>query len=124
MATFGDTMASWDAFNSNLKNRLPDLPDIAADQQAFQSLIEEGLVLAARRDKQIAALRETSQARKDLLLRGSRIREFLATTLRHKLGFDNKVLREFNIRPRGERKKRKAEGENPEIEATRPKSPS
>lgn len=124
MATFGDTLAAWGAFNSNLKNRLADLPDLAPDQQAFEALIAEGLALAARQDKQIAAVREASQARKELVLRGSRLREFLATTLRHKLGFDNKVLREFNIRPRGDRKKKKPEGEIPEIKATQPQSPS
>jgi len=117
MASFGAIAASWDAFNSNLKSRIEELPSLAADQLVFEQLVAKALALAARQDKQLADVRETSKERKDLLLAGNRMREFLSIALCKELGFENKRLREFNIRPRDERRKKKPTVETPLVSA-------
>lgn len=111
MATisFQAQLTLWEVLNTNLKPHLAALPSLTKGQQDFEGLIAEGQTLNAQQSQLTAALRAVIVQRKELERKGGILREYLAAGLRHELGPDNQKLREFNVKPRGRRRKAPAE---------------
>jgi hypothetical protein len=122
MATisFQAQLTLWEVLNTNLKPHLDTLPNLAKGQQDFEALITEGQTLNAQQSQLTGTLRDLIVRRKELERKGGVLREYLAAALRHELGPDNQKLREFNVKPRGRRKKAPAE---PPVETPGPVTP-
>jgi len=108
MSSFRETLGDWEAFNSNLKAQLTELPDLVPEQQKFEVMLNQGLALSALQDQLIAALRDNNEQRRILLKDTRRAREFLVSALRRSIGFESKKLLGFGVRPREPRRKKAA----------------
>lgn len=101
--TYLDRLNRWAVLSTNLKNRLGELPHLAAKQSEFEALVAEGLRLVAQQKQRTGEASELVDRRKALMLRGGHLRELLVAALRENFGPSSPRLVEFEIRPRGRR---------------------
>lgn len=103
--TFQIQLSRWDALNTNLKPRLQELPELGKVQKQLEETLAEGLTLAAQQNQLTAALRDLVVRRNELEQRGTGLRQYVEAALRHELGPKSMKLVEFDVRPRGRRRK-------------------
>ena len=90
----------WEALNSNVKARLPELPQLEPTVNEFDEVFDEIRELQSVQDVYRRQLRETTQRSKELERRGRGLRNRLVTGVQSAYGVDNMVLVEFGIKPR------------------------
>jgi hypothetical protein len=69
--TFQALLTRWDVLNSNLKPHLQAIPELEPGQKQFETMISEGLGLAAQQSQLTASLRDLIFRRNDLTKRGT-----------------------------------------------------
>lgn len=102
MATEGlsKKIGSWGALNTNVKARLPEVPQLSPTVEVLDELLIEGRELQGLQDVHRRQLRETNQRVKELERRGRKLRNQLIVGLQSAFGVDNMVLVEFGVEPR------------------------
>ena len=90
----------WEALNSNVKARLPELPQLEPTVNEFDEVFDEIRELQSVQDVHRRQLRETTQRSKELERRGRGLRNRLVAGVQSVYGVDNMVLVEFGIKPR------------------------
>lgn len=102
MATDGlsKKIGSWDALNTNVKARLPQVPQLEPTVKGLDEVIVEGRELQGLQDVHRRQLRETTQRCQELERRGRNLRNQLVVGLQSVFGVDNMVLVEFGVEPR------------------------
>jgi hypothetical protein len=103
--TLSKKIGSWDALNTNVKARLPEVPQLDPTVKSLDEVILEGRELQGLQDVHRRQLRETTQRTRDLERRGRNLRNQLIVGLQSIFGFDNMVLVEFGLEPRLPRKR-------------------
>lgn len=93
-------IGSWDALNTNVKARLPEVPLLEPTVRNLDAIILEGRELQGLQDVHRRQLRETTQRCRDLENRGRKLRNQLIIGLQSVFGVDNMVLVEFGVEPR------------------------
>lgn len=111
--TFKKKLTQWDALASNMKALLPEMENVGGDHAAFEKLVADGLDLVARQDAASAAISEIVADRLILERQGDHLREFLEAALRRKFGVGSRRLKEFGIRPREPKTRRRPSPDDP-----------
>ena len=110
---FKKKLTQWDILATNMKALLPEMDNVAGDHAAFTQTVADGLELVARQEAAVAAASETVAKRRLLERQGDHLREFLEASLRRKFGVGSPRLREFGIRPRDPKSKRRLQPDDP-----------
>jgi hypothetical protein len=105
--SLGETMSSWEALSTTAKSQLADNPRAASDQAAFEALIAEIKVANAEQEGLNAKLRDSIRGRQEMAKQARLLRNHLVSHLQSKLGPESELLREFGLRPKGRRVRRK-----------------
>ncbi|HYU33890.1 MAG TPA: hypothetical protein VEW48_17190 [Thermoanaerobaculia bacterium] len=102
MATDGlsKKLGNWDMLTTNVKPRLPELPQLVATVQELDSVIFEGRALQGVQETHRMQLRETTQRSKELERRGRSLRNRLVAGLQSAYGVDSLELLGYGINPR------------------------
>jgi hypothetical protein len=102
MATDGlsKKIGSWGALNTNVKARLPQVPQLEPTVKDLDEVIVEGRELQGLQDVHRRQLRETTQRCREVERRGRKLRNQLIVGVQSVFGVDNMVLVEFGIEPR------------------------
>ena len=103
--THGNTVVGWKRLLDSLADK-ETTPQIKNSRETLQTLYQEALELAAKRDAHRAAKQEASRALQDTLERGRRLKTTLRIFLKEHYGSDSEQLVEFGIRPRRRIRKR------------------
>jgi hypothetical protein len=90
----------WDAMVTNVKARLPEVPQFAPTIQEFEEVIGEIREIQSVQDVHRRQLRETTLRTKELEQRGRGLRNRLVAGMQSVFGVDSMVLVEFGIQPR------------------------
>jgi hypothetical protein len=96
----------WDALSTNVKARLPELPQLSETVQEIDGVIFEGRNLQSIQDVQRSQLRETNRRCQELRRRGRSVRNRLAAGVQSVFGVDSMILVEFGVKPRLRKKRR------------------
>ncbi|HKH43343.1 MAG TPA: hypothetical protein VKM72_01620 [Thermoanaerobaculia bacterium] len=103
--TLSKKIGTWDALNTNVKARLPEVPQLNPTVKELDEVIVEGRELQGLQDVHRRQLRETTQRTQELERRGRKLRNQLIVGLQSVFGVDNMVLVEFGLEPRLPRKR-------------------
>jgi len=98
--TLSKQIGSWDALNTNVKARLPELPQLNPTVRDLDEVILEARELQGLQDVHRRQLRETTQRSRELERRGRKLRNQLIVGLQSAFGVDSMVLVEFGVEPR------------------------
>lgn len=98
--TLSKTLGGWDALNTNVRARLPEVPQLDPTVRDLDAVLTEGRELQGLQDVHRRQLRETTQRVRDLERRGRKLRNQLVVGLQSAFGIDNMVLVEFGLEPR------------------------
>jgi hypothetical protein len=107
----GELLDHWNALAVNLTNHLDDLPHAAPDLTTFQATLQriqmsvaESQLLEARKVDLVRIRKEDMRLARDL-------RNRLVAQVQGKLGTASEMLREFGVKPRKRRFRRKPQEE-------------
>ncbi len=104
MAANGQTLVArisrWDTLVTNLEPDLPDLPHLTADVAQLKEILLQSREFEAHQDLLRSQAQETTATRKDLVVRGDRLRRRIGASLQWKHGFGSETLLKFGFRPR------------------------
>ena len=106
--SFGEKIAKWEAMSTAAKPHLTDNPQAVTDQAAFEAVIGQIKTLAAEQESLTAQVRDATRSRQMAETQALRLRNHLASHLQSKFGPDSEMLREFGLRPKGRRVRRKS----------------
>ncbi len=98
--TLSKKIGAWDALNTNVKARLPELSQLEPTVKELDTVIFEGRELQGVQDVHRRQLRETTQRSKEIERRGRKLRNQLVVGVQSVFGVDNMVLVEFGLEPR------------------------
>jgi hypothetical protein len=104
--TLSKEMGGWEALSTNVKARLPQLPQLGETVQEIDGVIVEGKDLQSVQDVQRSQLRETNKRCQALRRRGRSLRNRLAAGVQSVFGVDSMLLVEFGVKPRLPKKRR------------------
>lgn len=90
----------WDALITNVKARLPEIPQLNPTVQEFDGVMSEIRELQSIQDVYRRQLREATLRSKELERRGRSLRNRLVAGMQSVFGVDNMMLIEFGIKPR------------------------
>src|SRR5215210_508033 len=90
--TLSKKIGTWDALNTNVKARLPEVPQLNPTVKELDEVIVEGRELQGLQDVHRRQLRETTQRTQELERRGRKLRNQLIVGLQSVFGVDNMVL--------------------------------
>jgi hypothetical protein len=106
--TYLDRLNRWAVLSLNLKNHLPEFPQLVARQVEFEALTAEALHLVSQQKQKTGEVRDLIVRRKELMFQGGHLRELIVAVLRDKFGPTSQRLLEFEVRPRGSRRRQPA----------------
>ncbi|HEX7180254.1 MAG TPA: hypothetical protein VF756_00320 [Thermoanaerobaculia bacterium] len=98
--TLSKEIGGWQATVTNIKARLPELPQLGATVQELEGVIAEGEEIQSLQDLQRSELRETNRRSRDLRRRGRSLRNKLAAGVQSVFGVDSMALLAFGVKPR------------------------
>jgi len=98
--TLSKEIGGWEAVITNIKARLPELPQLGPTVQELEGIVVEGKDIQSIQDVQRSDLRETNRRSRDLLRRGRGIRNKLAAGVQSVFGVDSMALVAFGVKPR------------------------
>ncbi len=116
--TFRNKFGSWILLNDALKQRLPEMPDLAEGQAQLEQLIIEAQSLASRQAELRGELSKVQRQRKEAEAAGEELRQRLFAAVQYKLGFKDEDLQAFGVKPRKRRRKAASPAPAPEAPAT------
>jgi hypothetical protein len=93
-------IGTWGALNTNVKARLPEVPQLQPTVKGLDEVIVEGMELQSLQDVHRRQLRETTQRCREVERRGRKLRNQMIVGLQSAFGVDNMVLVEFGVEPR------------------------
>jgi len=96
----------WDVLLTNLKSSLPDMPHLADDFKALETLLPQARVLETRREDLRSQARVASDQLKKFLSEGDKIRARMGSTLKGKFGFTDATLGKYGFKPVAIRKRK------------------
>jgi len=120
--TFRNKFGSWILLNDALKQRLPEMPDLAEGQAQLEQLIIEAQSLASRQAVLRGELSKVQRQREEAEAAGEELRQRLFAAVQYKLGFKDEDLRAFGVKPR--KRRRKSASPAPAPEAPAPVKPA
>jgi hypothetical protein len=103
--THGNTVVGWKRLLDSLADK-EMTPRVKESRETLETLYQEALELAAKRDAHRAAKQEASRALQDTLEHGRRLKTMIRILLKDHYGPESEQLVEFGIRPRRPRRKR------------------
>jgi hypothetical protein len=98
--TLSKKLGPWKAQITNVKPRLPQLPQLGETVQGFEALIVEAEELQSAQDVYRSKLRETTLRSQDILRRGRSFRNRLVAGAQSVFGVDSPLLLELGAKPR------------------------
>lgn len=107
MATEGlsKSLGTWDMLSTNVRPRLPELPQLGSTVSELDAVIFEGREIQGVQETHRKQLRETTQRSKDLARRGRSLRNRLVAGLQSAYGVDSLELLGFGVQPRLQQKR-------------------
>lgn len=105
--TLSKKIGAWDALATNVKARLPELPQLSPTVKELEEVVFEGRELQGVQDVHRRQLRETTQRSQEIERRGRKLRNQLVVGLQSVFGVDNMVLVEFGVEPRLPQKRKR-----------------
>ncbi len=98
--TLSKAIGGWQAAATNVKARLPELPQLGTTVEELEGVIVEGEEIQSLQDLQRSELRETNRRSRDLRRRGRSLRNKLAAGVQSVFGVDSMALLAFGVKPR------------------------
>lgn len=120
--TVRDRYARLQSLAQNVAANLTEMPDLAANHTAFEQLVNRIRDSLAEQDAISARLSQLIGARREDMKLATEMRLRLAGQIQGHLGTANERLKEFGIKPRRQRLRRK--GTTPAPEEPAPESPA
>lgn len=105
--TLSKEIGGWQASVTNIKARLPELPQLGPTVQELEGVIVEGEEIQSIQDLQRSELRETNRRSRDLRRRGRSLRNKLAAGVQSVFGVDSMALVAFGVKPRLQKPRRR-----------------
>jgi hypothetical protein len=105
--TLSKEIGGWEAVITNIKARLPELPQLGPAVQELEGVVVEGKDIQSIQDVQRSELRETNRRSRDLRRRGRSIRHRLAAGVQSAFGVDSMALVAFGVKPRLQKSRRR-----------------
>jgi hypothetical protein len=105
--TLSKEIGVWEAVNTNIKARLPELPQLGLTVQELDEVIFEGKEIQSIQDVQRSELRETNRRSRELRRRGRSLRNRLAAGVQSVFGVDSMALVAFGVKPRLSKSRRR-----------------
>jgi hypothetical protein len=128
MAPIGNTVrerfARFQSLASNLRPRLPEMPALADNHAAFEELVVRIQASLAEQDVLASRTSELIRTREEDMKQALELRHRLAGQLQGHFGTGSEKLREFGIKPRRRRSRRKSETPAPEEPVAAPEAPT
>lgn len=103
--TYLDRLNRWAVLSANLKNHLAEFPQLVEKQAEFEALTAEALHLVTQQKQKTGEVRDLRVRRETLMFQGGHLRELLVAALRERYGPTSQRLLEFEVRPRGSRRR-------------------
>jgi hypothetical protein len=98
--TLSKEIGGWEATVTNVKAKLPELPQLGPTVQELEGVVVEGKEIQSIQDVQRSELRETNQRSRELRRRGRSLRNRLAAGVQSVFGVDSMALVAFGVKPR------------------------
>jgi hypothetical protein len=117
--TFSTRIGKWDLLNRKLKPIVPEMPELAQEQQHLDDVIAQAKAQQSLQESLRSQLREAVQTRRALEQSGQDLHDRITSVLKGKLGFKNNGLISFGIQPRRARRSKK-NGETPASTSSQP----
>jgi hypothetical protein len=89
----------WDVLLTNVKSSLPDMPHIADDFKALETLLLQARALETQREDLRSQASVASGELVKALSEGDKIRARMGSTLKGKFGFTDATLRKYGFKP-------------------------
>lgn len=105
--TLSKNIGTWKAQITNVKARLPEMPQLGETVQGFEALVLEGEELQSIQDVYRRKLSGTVQRSKDILRRGRSFRNRLVAGAQSVFGVESPVLLELGAKPRLPKRQRR-----------------
>jgi hypothetical protein len=99
-------IGSWEALSTNVKARLPELPQLNDTVLEIDGVIFEAKEIQSVQDIQRSQLRETTRRSEEIRRRGRSVRNRMAAGVQSVFGVDSMILVEFGVKPRLRKKRR------------------
>jgi hypothetical protein len=110
-SSFADKMVAWEQLINSARPHLDEMPHLAAEIDALQTLIPEAKARELEQEAHRARFHEATRLREDAEKRGIDLRNRLVAKLQGHFGPKSERLREFGIHPRLPRRRRQTEEE-------------
>jgi hypothetical protein len=98
--TLSKEIGGWEAVITNIKARLPELPQFGPTVQELEGVVVEGKGIQSVQDVQRSELRETNRRSREVRRRGRSLRNKLAAGVQSVFGVDSMALVAFGVKPR------------------------
>jgi hypothetical protein len=98
--TLSKNLGTWKAQITNVKARLPQMPQLEPTVQGFEALVLEGEELQSSQDVYRSKLREATLRTTDILRRGRSFRNRLVAGAQSVFGVESPLLLELGAKPR------------------------
>jgi hypothetical protein len=98
--TLSKEIGVWQAAVTNIKARLPELPQLGPTVQELEGVIVEGEEIQSIQDLRRSELRETNRRSRDLRRHGRGLRNKLVAGVQSVFGVDSMALLAFGVKPR------------------------
>ncbi len=98
--TLSKEIGGWQASVTNIKARLPELPQLGPTVEELEGVIVEGAEIQSIQDVQRSELRETNRRSREIRRRGRSLRNKLAAGVQSVFGVDSMALLAFGVKPR------------------------
>ncbi len=105
--TLSKEIGGWQAAVTNIKARLPELPQFGPTVEELEGVIVEGAEIQSIQDVQRSELRETNRRSRELRRRGRSLRNKLAAGVQSVFGVDSMALLAFGVKPRLQKPRRR-----------------
>lgn len=105
--TLSKEIGVWEAAVTNIRARLPELPQLGPTVQDLEGVVVEGKEIQSIQDVQRSELRETNRRSREIRRRGRSLRNRLAAGVQSVFGVDSMALVAFGVKPRLQKPRRR-----------------
>jgi hypothetical protein len=109
--TFATRVDSWDLMIKGLRTPIPDAPQLTAEQQEMETLLDQARGLQAEQELLRSRLRAIVTQRQETEKRGHELYSRVSSLLKGGLGFSSAQLIAYGLAPRKKRARKKEGGE-------------
>jgi len=95
----GQRTGRWEVLLSNLRPSLPDMPHLADDFKALETLLPQARTLQTQREDLRSQAAVLSKQHLEALDEGDKIRARMGSALKAKFGFSDAILSKYGFRP-------------------------